>query len=142
MEHTIASLEEAHHVGGGKKEIIKVTIILTILTLVELALGFVMMDMEDGFTKHFIKGLIIILMLVKAFYIVGYFMHLKHEVKNLIMTIVVPLLIFVWFIIAFLYDGNSYKDLRNTYDRNHQEQSTIKATPQEKHAEEGHGEKK
>ena len=141
MEHTIASLEEAHHVGGGKKEIVKVTVILTILTLIELGLGFGMMGMEDGFMKHFMKGLIVILMLVKAFYIVGYFMHLKHEVRNLIMTIVVPLFIFVWFIIAFLYDGNSYKNLRNSYDRHHQEQSTIKVEPKEHH-EEGHEEKK
>ena len=30
----------------------------------------------------FIKGVILILMMVKAFYIVAYFMHLKHEIKN------------------------------------------------------------
>ena len=76
-----------------------------------------MMGMDEGFLKHFIKGAIVILMLAKAFYIVGYFMHLKHELRNLIMTIVVPLFLFVWFIIAFLSDGNSYKNLRNTYDR-------------------------
>jgi hypothetical protein len=32
------------------------------------------------------------------------------------MTIVVPLLLFVWFIAAFLYEGNSWKNLRNTYN--------------------------
>ena len=40
MEHTVESLEAAHHVGGGRKEIWKVTIILSILTIIELALGF------------------------------------------------------------------------------------------------------
>jgi cytochrome c oxidase subunit 4 len=30
------------------------------------------------------------------------------------MTIVVPLILFVWFIAAFLIDGNSWKNLRNT----------------------------
>jgi hypothetical protein len=64
--------------------------------------------------------------MAKAFYIVAYFMHLKHEMKNLIMTIVVPLALFIWFIIAFLYDGNSFKNLRNTYDPYFKEQSTIK----------------
>jgi hypothetical protein len=34
----------------------------------------------------------------------------------MIMTIVVPLLLFVWFITAFIYEGNSYKNLRNRYD--------------------------
>jgi len=30
------------------------------------------------------------------------------------MTIIVPLVLFVWFIIAFLADGDSWKNLRNT----------------------------
>jgi hypothetical protein len=34
----------------------------------------------------------------------------------MIMTIVVPLLLFVWFIAAFLWDGNSWKVLRNRYN--------------------------
>ena len=138
MEHTVESLEAAHHVGGGRKEIWKVTIILSILTIIELALGFSMMGMADGFTKHFIKGVIVILMLAKAFYIVGYFMHLKHEIRNFIMTVCVPMLLFVWFIAAFLYDGNSYKNLRNTYDSHHKEMSTEKAPPAEEKKEEGH----
>ena len=71
--------------------------------LIELALGFWMMGMPyEGLERHFIKGVILILMIAKAFYIVGYFMHLRHEIRNLIMTIVVPLFLFVWFIIAFL----------------------------------------
>jgi hypothetical protein len=68
----------------------------------------------------------VILMMAKAFYIVAYFMHLKHEVKNLIMTIVVPLTLFIWFIVAFLADGNSFRNLRNTYNPYFKEQSTIK----------------
>ncbi len=51
------------------------------------------------------------------------------------MTIVVPLGLFIWFIIAFLYDGNSFRNLRNTYDPYFKERSTIKV---EKKAE-GHG---
>jgi hypothetical protein len=43
-------------------------------------------------------------------------MHLGDEIRNMIMTIVVPLLLFIWFIIAFIYDGNSYKNNRNKYD--------------------------
>jgi cytochrome c oxidase subunit IV len=55
-----------------------------------------------------------ILSLAKAFYITSYFMHLGDEIRNMIMTIVVPLILFVWFIAAFLIDGNSWKNLRNT----------------------------
>ena len=122
-----------HHFDreASKKEVIKVTIILTVITLIELALGFWMMSVENIFMRNVIKGAICIFMLAKAFYIVGYFMHLKHELRNMIMTIVVPLLLFVWFIIAFLADGNSYKTLRNKYDRNHLEESKVKAQPAE-----------
>lgn len=124
--HSTAVLHQDHNVGGGTKEIWKVTIILSILTIVELALGFWMMDMAKGGLYYAIKGAIIILMMAKAFYIVGYFMHLKHEVRNLIMTIVVPLLLFVWFIIAFLYEGNSYHNLKNNYNGYYHERNAQK----------------
>jgi len=123
MDHTLASLAEEQHVGGGKKEIWRVTIILSVFTLIELSLGFYLMTVTNDLARHFIKGVIIIFMLAKAFYIVGYFMHLRHEIRNLIMTICVPLFLFVWFIIAFLTDGNSFKDDKNRWDRNHLEQS-------------------
>ena len=117
MEHTTSAvLHHEHVVGGGRKEIYRVTIILSVLTLIELALGFSMYYIKNQVTIHFIKGVILILMLAKAFYIVAYFMHLKHELRNMIMTIVVPLLLFVWFILAFLSDGNSFNNLKNKYD--------------------------
>lgn len=127
MEH-VSAVEHHEHTGGGTKEIIRVTIILTVLTIVELILGFSMIKMEDGGTlKIFVKGVILILMLAKAFYIVGYFMHLKHEIRNMIMTICIPLFLFVWFIIAFLYDGKSYNNNRNTYNPYYKVQSEEKA---------------
>ena len=130
--------------GGGNKEVRNVTIILSALTIVELVLGFIMMGMDDGLGKHLIKGVIIILMLAKAFYIIAYFMHLGHEVKNFIMTVGVPMGLFVWFIIAFLADGNSFKNLRNEFNPEYKERTT-KASPlvkehekEEEKREEGH----
>jgi len=121
--------------NAGKNEIKRVTIILTVFTLIELAIGFAMYlwVSEPGFFRNFLKGVIIIFMLAKAFYIVSYFMHLGHELRNMIMTIVVPLGLFVWFIIAFLADGNSYKNLRNKYDPYHNEQRTKKAEAPAEH---------
>jgi cytochrome c oxidase subunit IV len=119
--------------NAGRREIWRVTIILSVLTLVELVLGFSMIGMAEGFLRHFIKGVIVVLMLAKAFYIVSYFMHLGHELRNMIMTIVVPLTLFIWFIIAFLYDGNSYKNLRNNYDRGFHERTTEKAPATSEH---------
>lgn len=104
------------------KKIIRTTIILSVITLIELGLGLLMYFMhkngqESPFLVLFIKGVIVILSLAKAFYIVGVFMHLGDEVKNLIMTIIVPLMLFIWFIAAFLLDGNSWLNLRNTRGR-------------------------
>ncbi|MBD0294606.1 MAG: cytochrome C oxidase subunit IV family protein, partial [Flavisolibacter sp.] len=96
--------------------------ILLILTIIELALGLSMYAFHGmpGFLHLFIKGVICILTLAKAFYIVSVFMHLGDEIRNMIMTVVVPLLLFVWFISAFIWDGNSYRTLRNRYDTHYQ----------------------
>lgn len=110
-----------HHAPADNqvKKIIKTTILLSVITIIELALGFVIYYMhKDPAHSHglvlFIKGVIVILSLLKAFYIVGVFMHLGDELRTLILTIVVPLLLFIWFIAAFLMDGDSWKNLRNT----------------------------
>ena len=129
MAHTAEALH--HDDGAAVKEIWKVTGILSLLTIVELVLGFWMMGVSDPGNRLTIKGAIVILMMAKAFYIVAYFMHLKHELKNMIMTIVVPLLLFVWFITAFLYEGNSYRNLRNRYDPYKKAQSEIKVKKNE-----------
>ncbi len=47
------------------------------------------------------------LTIVKAFYIVGEFMHLRHEVKTLIWSVLIPTLFVVWLIIALLMEGAS-----------------------------------
>ncbi|MDR0791897.1 MAG: cytochrome C oxidase subunit IV family protein [Chitinophagaceae bacterium] len=104
-------------IKAGRKEVLRVTLYLTILTIAELVLGFVMMNWpEDSGKRHAVKAVIIVLMIWKAYFIVGFFMHLKHEVRGFINTIMIPLSLFIWFIIAFLYDGNSFKNLRNKYD--------------------------
>lgn len=133
MEHSeVVHLE--HH--DNKNEVRNVTLVLTALTLVELALGFAMMKMVHGSPGVMATKLtIVVLMLAKAYYIVGYFMHLKHEIRNLIMTITVPLALFIWFIGAFLWDGNSFKNLRNNYDRHFYEQSKVPGVKKEHGAE-------
>ena len=124
MEH--ASVINDNH--GGTKEIWRTFWILLGLTIVELIMGYILIGVESGGLRLAIKGGIIILMLAKAFYIVAYFMHLKSEIRNLIMTIIVPLALLIWAIISFLYDGNSYKNDRNTYDAFKRDRSHIQST--------------
>lgn len=117
MEHPAFPEVTEHHAPSGTRRIWRTFWVLLIITFIELGLGLLMYAIPDMPTwLHLaIKGIISILTLAKAFYIVSVFMHLGDEIRNLIMTIVVPLLLFVWFITAFLWDGNSYRTLRNRY---------------------------
>lgn len=134
-----------HHADSKQvvRKILKTTLVLSIITIIELAFGYTIFFMHKNpdFNTTLvlaIKGVIVILSLAKAFYIVSIFMHLGDEIRNMIMTIVVPLLLFVWFIAAFMWDGNSYKNLRNSYDPHHKQQMNEKPTnkkPAEEHKE-------
>ena len=121
-EHAVSSAElnMTHDTSAGTGRILKIFRLLSVITIIELALGF-------GLARHwygepelhhtailFVKGTMCILSLAKAFYIVSVFMHLGDEIRNFMMTIVVPLCLFIWFITAFLWDGNSWKNLKNT----------------------------
>lgn len=111
----------------GTKRIWKTFWLLLIITIIELLLGLVMywIPSMSETLKFFIKGVIVILTLAKAFYIIAIFMHLGDEIRNMIMTVAVPTLLFVWFIAAFLWDGGSYRNLKNNHDRYYKEQTTT-----------------
>lgn len=129
MQHNDSASNEVtfhHHVDDSefKSRVRKTTILLSVITVIELLLGLAMYAWDlDGFLALAIKGIIVILTLAKAFYIVAVFMHLGDEIRNMIMTIVVPLLLFIWFIAAFLWDGNSFRTNRNRYDEFKKEQT-------------------
>jgi cytochrome c oxidase subunit 4 len=117
--HQLASDEisfGSEHTDDMYKIIRKVTIILSVVTVIELGMGLTIYAIGHGnhLAVLLIKGIVTILSLAKAFYIVSYFMHLGDELRSMMMTIVVPLGLFLWFIIAFLYEGNSWKNLKNT----------------------------
>lgn len=125
MENAHTTAHQGGEQGFDRKAIWRTFWILLVITCIELVIG---MFIAPNFPslKLMFNILYMIFTLAKAFYIVAEFMHLGHEIKNLIMTIVVPLLLFIWFVIAFLWDGDSYKNLRNTYDQHHVEKSKEK----------------
>lgn len=130
---------EAHGHGEEKhsfdrKAIWRTFWILLGITCVELIVGMFIAPHFHNLKLMF-NILYIILTAAKAFYIIAEFMHLKYEIKNMIMTIAVPALLFIWFIAAFLWDGGSYLSLRNKYDKHHSEQS--KKAVGEGHGQEG-----
>ncbi|MCY7292792.1 MAG: cytochrome C oxidase subunit IV family protein [Ferruginibacter sp.] len=117
-QHTISpEITHAPEHSEGTGRIWKIFWVLSFLTIVELALGYFLYFKGENLSSIvvlFTKVVIGLLTLLKAYYIVSVFMHLGDEVRNMIMTITVPLILFVWFIIAFLFDGNSWKNMRNT----------------------------
>jgi cytochrome c oxidase subunit IV len=86
--------------------------LLLIVTAVEVGLGIV----KPGFMMKPFAGTIvlnyvfIVLTLVKAYYIVMYFMHLKFEAKNLIWTIALPVLILIPYLIFIVLVEAGYMD--------------------------------
>jgi len=93
---------------GSKKQIRRIwsiTLYLAIITIIEVTFG-----LWDHHTTIFNKGILnvffLILTVLKAYLIVDVFMHLGDEVRTFVMTIVIPLTLFIWFIAAFLADGH------------------------------------
>jgi cytochrome c oxidase subunit 4 len=132
MEHNTHSEITIHHEPSGSTgRIWKTFWILLVLTLIELALGFSLYFFAGlpNWMHLLFKGIICILTLAKAFYIVSIFMHLGDEIRNMVMTVVVPLMLFVWFIGAFLWDGNSYRTSRNRYDVYKRERTLERERP-------------
>lgn len=88
------------------KQILLVTLILAVLTAIEFVLAFTV-------PRGVILTTIFVLMtFAKTFYIVGEFMHLKHEVKILIWAIVLPTLFIMWLILAMLLEANHLHEAR------------------------------
>ena len=83
------------------KKIWKIALILGIVTTIEFIMAFTMP--RSGLLYAAFIGLTI----VKAFYIVSEFMHLKYEVKALIWSILLPSILAIWLIIAVLVEGNA-----------------------------------
>jgi cytochrome c oxidase subunit IV len=111
----------SHHHGesikseGSKKQIsriMKVTVLLSIITIVEVALGLV--GAAWGVPQWLTATLFLAMTIFKAAYIVKVFMHLGDEVRNMIISVLIPLTLFIWFIIAFLADGGFWLHMNNT----------------------------
>lgn len=78
--------------------------ILFFVTALEFVIAFTVLNPEARtFRISFFVGLTI----VKAYFIVANFMHLRHEVKSLIWSILLPCIFILWFIVAMLYEGGS-----------------------------------
>jgi len=92
------------------KKIWKVFWLLLAVTIVEVILG---MFFSHSLPKGLVVFFFLALTLLKAGYIVSIFMHLGDEFRDFIATVLIPLFLFVWFIIAFLADGSFWLHMNN-----------------------------
>ena len=87
----------------------KVFWILLLITAVEFVIAFTV-DADHYKWKKILA--FIILTIVKAYYIVGIFMHLKDEAKSLIWTMILPCMFVVWLIVALIVEGGYIGSVR------------------------------
>ena len=87
------------------KHLWRVAIILGIITAIEFVIAF---SMPHGPIK---TSIFVLMTIVKAAYIVGEFMHLKHEVKVLMWSIVLPMVFVIWMLVAFVYEGMKFSEV-------------------------------
>ncbi|MDA1382741.1 MAG: cytochrome C oxidase subunit IV family protein [Bacteroidetes bacterium] len=81
-----------------RKNIIFVTVLLTVITAVEVAMGIIFKRAET-FSWEMIKWTFVTLTLVKAGYIVMSFMHLGEERSVMKKTILIPYLLFIVYLV-------------------------------------------
>jgi cytochrome c oxidase subunit 4 len=91
------------------KKLWTVALYLGLITAFEFLIAF---TMSHGTLK---TAIFVGLTIVKAFYIVGEFMHLKYEAKVLIWSVLIPMIFVVWMLVAFVYEGMAISDVRNLF---------------------------
>ena len=85
-----------------RKKILFVTVLLTVITAVEVAMGIIFKRAET-FSWEIIKWTFVTLTLVKAGYIVMSFMHLGDERSVMKKTILIPYLIFIVYLVYIAF---------------------------------------
>ncbi len=126
-------MAHAHAAPDRKKDIgiaTKGFILLLIITVLEVGVALIgngHLITDFHITKLVMIPLMIALSLYKAYYIVGEFMHLGHETRGMAATVVLPTLLLVWGIIAFLWEGDAWRANRKLIKDKNAEKQTAPA---------------
>ncbi|GAA3963528.1 cytochrome C oxidase subunit IV family protein [Mucilaginibacter dorajii] len=103
--------EEGEHQSMTKGRIIKVALILSAITAVEFIIALILVP-KGIVPIHYANPVYIVLTLLKAFYIVAFFMHLKFEKLGLALAIIVPILFIIGLILVLTNESHHWVDLR------------------------------
>jgi caa(3)-type oxidase subunit IV len=102
--HTTDGHAHGEHEGLTKKKIWQVFGILLLITVIEFIIA--LWVLPHGYMSHLVGNIVYIgLTLLKAFYIVAYFMHLKYEKLGLQMSLTVTFIFIIYFIVLMLIEG-------------------------------------
>lgn len=106
----------AHHEPDMTKgKIWKVFFYLLALTALEFFIALALVHpgvIEKTLTVNIVY---IVLTLMKAYYIIAYFMHLKFETFGFIMSVSIVFLLIIYLIVLMLIEGNFLLDNYNIY---------------------------
>jgi cytochrome c oxidase subunit IV len=118
----------------SKKGVYRGLILLAVVTLIEvffslLGKGHVISGAENYKLLIIIASLFILgLSIYKAYFIIYEFMHMKYEVKGLSRTVLLPLVLLIWAIIAFFWEGNDWNKRRTLIQNKNNE--SVEMQPQ------------
>jgi cytochrome c oxidase subunit IV len=90
---------EEHYNPANKKVIWRTFWILLVITIFEVGIAF------TSLSKELLMVIFIVLTIVKAYFIVGFFMHLKHERSTFGYTIILPFLLIIYLIAMCIAEG-------------------------------------
>ncbi len=100
----------------SKKRVWRVCGILAVVTIVEIAAALIHYNFMPESPKSFLNVLFIVLSAAKAYYIMSEFMHLKYELKPMVISVIAPFLFLVWGVIAFLWEGKYWLSMKQFWD--------------------------
>ena len=121
-----------HSYEKSVKTAYKIISILAVITVCEvlfalLGKGYLIEGFE--FAGWIIAGVMIIMSIVKAYLIIYEFMHMKYEVPGMVKSVLLPVGLLVWAIIAFFYEGTDWVARRNLINDKNNETIETKAKP-------------
>lgn len=102
--HTTHTHDDHAHAGLDKKKIWQVFGVLLAITVVEFIIALWAIPGKH-MSQHIGNYVYIVLTLLKAFYIVAYFMHLKYEKVGLQLSLTVVFIFIFYFIVLMLIEG-------------------------------------
>ncbi len=114
QENTASIQDNSHGTNDGgramRKLIWKTFWIMLFITIGEIGIAFTKIDHE------ILKIIFISLTIVKAYFIVGIFMHVNHERTHLRFTLLLPFALIIYFIAMLMAEGNALHYIREVIE--------------------------